>query len=125
MILESVLPALLPVFGDGLRAVFNRVTGNAGAKPANVTEVIALMDADTNRLKAIAEIDAAGNVSQWVANIRALQRPVVVALVLLAYLVSLCGGAPESAIEGVSQYAAMVTFYLFGDRSYAYFKKGK
>lgn len=125
MIAETVLTALLPAVGDGLRGIFNRITGNAGAKPANVNEVIALMEAETSRLKALAEIDAAGNVSQWVANIRAMQRPVAVALIILAYLVAVCGGTPDSAIEGISQYAAMVTFYLFGDRSYAHMKRGK
>lgn len=125
MILESVIPALLPVMGDGIRAVFNRFTGGAGAKPANVNEVIALMTAETDRLKALAEIDAAGNVSTWVANIRALQRPVAVMLIILGYLYSVAAAAPEHVVADMATYAQMVTFYLFGDRSYAYMKRGK
>ena len=125
MILETVLPALLPAVADGMRGLFNRFTGGAGAKPTNVNEVIALMEAETARLRALAELDAAGNVSQWVANVRAMQRPTAVALIILAYLLAICGGTPESAIEGISQFAAMVTFYLFGDRGYAYMKRGK
>ena len=125
MILEAALPALLPVAADGIRGLFNKITGGAGAAPANVGEAVQLMEADTNRLQAIAEIDKAGNVSQWVANIRALQRPVASGLIICGYLVAVTISAPEDVVLQLGQYAQMVTFYLFGDRSYSYFKKGK
>lgn len=61
--LEVVLPALLPALGDGVRALFQKFTGGAGAKPANVGEVIQLMQADTDRLKAIAAMEQGGQVT--------------------------------------------------------------
>ena len=125
MILETLIPALLPAAADGVRGLFNRLTGGAGAKPANVSEVVTLMEADTNRLKVVAEIDKAGNISQWVANIRALQRPVASTGIIAGYLVAVITGADADVTLGLSQYAQMVTFYLFGDRTYSYFKKGK
>jgi hypothetical protein len=125
MILEAILPALLPVAADGIRGVFNKVAGGAGAAPANVGEAVQLMDADTNRLKAIAEMDKAGNVSPWVANVRALQRPVASGLIISGYLVAVTISAPEEVVLQMGQYAQMVTFYLFGDRSYGHFKRGK
>jgi hypothetical protein len=72
----------------------------------------------------------AGNISVWVANIRALQRPAAVALVLAAFLVCVNLAArgeplPPNLLDSVTQYAQMVTFYLFGDRSYSYLKTGK
>jgi hypothetical protein len=123
--LAALLPALLPVVSDGLRGLFGRLTGGVGARPQNVTEVIQLMQADTARLEALAKLDSPpGNVSQWVANIRALQRPVAVVLVIGGYLAALAYAKqlPPATLDGLSQYAQMVTFYLFGDRSYTYLK---
>ena len=123
--LLAVLPALLPVFSDGLRGLIGRMTGGTAAKPQNVAEVIQLMQADTARLEAIAKLDSpAGTVSQWVANIRALQRPIAVMLIIAGYLAALaCAGkVPAGALDQLSIYAQMVTFYLFGDRTYNYLK---
>lgn len=126
MILETVIPALLPAAADGVRAIFNKLTGGAGAKPANVEEVVTLMQAETARLEALAKIDsAAGNVSAWVNNVRALQRPVAVVLIISGYLGAIALAAPDTAIDNLESYAKMVTFYLFGDRSYMYIKKSR
>ena len=124
MILETVIPALLPAAADGVRAIFNKFTGGAGAKPANVDEVVTLMQAETARLEALAKIDsAAGNVSAWVNNARALQRPVAVVLIISGYLGSIVLMSDGAVIDNLASYANMVTFYLFGDRSYMYIKK--
>lgn len=126
MILETVIPALLPAAADGVRAIFNKLTGGAGAKPANVEEVVTLMQAETARLEALAKIDsAAGNVSAWVNNVRALQRPVAVVLIISGYLGSIAMVSDGAVVENLASYANMVTFYLFGDRSYMYIKKSR
>lgn len=127
-VLLTVLPALLPALTDGLRGLLSRLTGGAGARPQNTAEVIQLMKADTDRLTALAQLDApGGNVSQWVANFRAMQRPVACVLVIGAYIVAVgfANQVPADALTTLAAYAQMVTFYLFGDRSYAYFKTGK
>lgn len=127
-ILVTVLPALLPALSDGLRSLLSRLTGGAGAKPQNVAEVIQLMQADTARLAAIAQLDQpGGNASQWVSDLRGAMRPVACILVILAYIGALAFAKqlPDGDIAQLSVYAQMVTFYLFGDRSYQYFKAGK
>lgn len=124
-LLTALIPALLPAAADGVRGIFARVTGSAGSRPQNVGEVIQLMQADTARLEAIAKMDApAGNVSQWVANVRALQRPVAAAAIILGYIIAATAltDLPADLVAGLGTYAEMVTFYLFGDRSYAYLK---
>lgn len=117
-ILATVLPALIPAASDGIRSVINRVTGGAGAKPANVREAIELMAADTERLKVLAQLDAAGNISPWVANLRAMQRPALATWILAAYVAVLLGAgdAAASTVDQLQQLAGMVVFYLFGDR---------
>lgn len=125
-VLVTVLPALLPALIDGVRGLLGRLTGGAGAKPQNVQEVIALMQADTARLQALAQLDSpAGPISGWVADWRALQRPVACLLVIGAYVVAVFNTLPAETIATLGVYAQMVTFYLFGDRSYSYFKTGK
>jgi hypothetical protein len=131
VILTSLLPALFPALADGVRGVFGMLTGGKGAAPQNVAEVIQLMQADTARLQVLQALDApGGNVSPWVANVRAMQRPAAVALVLGAYFAAVTYSAqghalPAGLMDGLANYAEMVTFYLFGDRSYAYMKAGK
>ncbi len=125
MILETILPAFIPVITDGVRGLINKVTGGAGAKPANVAEVVTLMDAETKRLEALAKIDHAEGVSQWVSNVRAMQRPVVSAMTITAYVGAVALAKDAEVVNGLGVYAQMVTFYLFGDRTYMYMKKGK
>lgn len=101
-------------------------TGGAGAKPANVQEAIQLMDAEVRRLEVIAKLDSTvGDVDKWVNNIRALQRPVAAGAIILAWIgVMATPGVAESTMAVVSNLASAVIFYLFGDRTYMYFKKG-
>ena len=49
-VLVTVLPALLPALGDGIRGVFAKITGGAGGNPNNVNESIQLMQPETERL---------------------------------------------------------------------------
>ena len=126
MILETLVPALLPVATYGLRGVFNKITGGAGAKPANTEEVISLMEAETKRLEALAEIDAAAaNVHAWVNDVRALQRPIAGFLIIGGYIGSFAFNADAQTINSLGTYAQMVTFYLFGDRTYMYMRGNK
>ena len=125
MILETLIPALLPALTDGARGLFNKLTGGAGAKPANVEEVVTLMDAETKRLEALSKIDSAQGVSQWVSNVRAMQRPVVSGVIIFAYVGAIGLSKDVEMVNSLGVYAQMVTFYLFGDRTYMYMKKGR
>lgn len=80
-----ILPALVPAFADGLRGVFARLTQGKGSQPQNIGEVIQLMQAGTDRLKALAELDALSpNASRWVADLRGAFRYVAVGVIVLA-----------------------------------------
>lgn len=120
VLLSAIIPALLPAAADGVRAIINRVTGGAGAKPANVAEVIQLMEAETNRLKTLAQLDAVtGEIYKWAATLRALQRPALATLILVSYVGAVYAStASQSTLDMLGSYAQMVTFYLFGDYGY-------
>ena len=123
-ILPTIVTALVPVAAEGIRGLFNWYTRGAGAQPANVEERIKLMDADTNRLRALAELDApAGNISVWVADLRAsfryLGAAVTLAPVPIMLLWTLVSPTPERVdvlTLYTSDFCGPVWGFLFGDR---------
>lgn len=120
----TALAALLPLFTDIGKGVIGRWI-NPEAKPANVDEVIKLRSSDIDRLKALAELDKGeGGASQWVVNVRQLQRPVALLLVIGAWLASIIMQADDSVVRMTSDLASAGVFYLFGDRTLMYLKRG-
>jgi hypothetical protein len=84
-----IFPALVPAITDGARALIGKVTGGAGAQPQNVAEAIQLMEAQTKRVQALAELDKLPDgASLWVINLRGSFRYIV------------AGGAVGAAIVG-------------------------
>jgi len=123
-ILSLVVPALIPAVADGLRGVFSRLTGGAGAKPQNVEEQIKLMAAENERLKALAELDKPSeNISPWVADLRASFRYIAGCLIILAAVSSLYVRTDLYLQDAVWNLAGSVFAFLFGDRMYIKFVK--
>lgn len=118
----ELLAALIPVASDGVRALINRFTRGAGAIPSTPEQHLAVVDSDIKRLEALARLDKPGdNVSAWVSDIRALQRPIAVVLCVGGYLSAVAVGSPD-AVE-LGELARMAVFYLFGDRTYMYLRR--
>lgn len=126
-LLSAILPALLPAAADGLRGIFSRITGGKGALPQNIGEVVQIMNAETDRMRALAQLDTpTGELYKWVSSFRALQRPALSTLIILGYMIAVfASDASQETLDMLGSYAQMVTFYLFGDRAYNYIKKGR
>lgn len=130
MISAAILTALLPAAGDLVKGLIGKLLGGKGAVPINIDEVIKLKeaenkdkDADVRRLEALAKIDHTESVPSWVNAVRAMQRPTVVGVVLLAWGYGIAAEiAPETMIV-VADLASAVIFYLFGERVYMRIKK--
>jgi len=123
-ILSLVVPALIPAVADGLRGIFSRLTGGAGAKPQNVEEQIKLMTAENERLKALAELDKPSeNISPWVADLRASFRYVASGLIILGAVSTLYLPADLLVQDAIWNLAGSVFAFLFGDRMYFKFAK--
>ena len=123
-ILSLVIPALIPAFADGLRGVFSKLTGGAGARPQNVEEQIKLMTAENERLKAVAELDKpAENISPWVADLRASFRYIAGGLIILGAVSTLYLPADLLVQDAIWNLAGSVFAFLFGDRMYFKFAK--
>ena len=121
--LEVVLPSLLPVAIDGVRGLVNKFTGGAAAKPSNPDDVVKLMDAETQRLKALSQLEGNGQTYKWVEAVRKLQRPVYGLAALIMYGWAVTSGADQTTTAEIAQWVQMFGFYLFGDRTYMHLKQ--
>lgn len=126
----SLIGLFAPAVTDGIKGLINKWTGGAGAKPASVEEAIQLMDAEQNakmteieRLKALHQISHIDNVSQWVNNVRAMQRPVVALIAISTWVATHFVAMPIELAQGAASVASTVVFYLFGERAYLKFKE--
>jgi hypothetical protein len=121
--LEVIIPSLIPVAVDGIRGLVNKFTGGAAAKPSNPDDVVKLMEAETKRLQALANLEGSGETYKWVEAVRKLQRPVYGLASLLMYMWAVGSSADAGVTAEISQWVQMFGFYLFGDRTYMYLKK--
>ena len=125
-LLTTVVPALLPAVGDGVRGIIAKFTGSAGAAPQNVEEQVTLIEAQTRQLQVIAELDKPqGNISQWVANLRASARYIAVFLVIFNGMLQAGFNDNEAMVILSLDMASSGFFFLFGDRVYLHLKKGR
>jgi hypothetical protein len=84
-LLNLILPALVPAFSDGVRGLFAKLTGGAGGQPQNMQERISLIQAETERLKALSALDTpTGEPSKWIVDLRACYRYVIISFILIA-----------------------------------------
>ena len=121
--LEVILPSLIPVAVDGVRGLINKFTGGAGAKPSNPDDVVKLMEAETKRLQALANLEGTGQTYKWVEAVRKLQRPFYGLAALIMYMWAISSDVDTATVTEISQWVQMFGFYLFGDRTYMYLKR--
>ena len=125
MMLETmILPALIPALSDGLRGLFARFTQGKGAQPQNITEQIQLMQAQTERVKALAEMDSVSpNASAWVVNVRGVFRYAAVGSILIATIVGLVAGISETSQAMLLDMAGACMAFIIGERMYLWIKR--
>jgi hypothetical protein len=117
----SVLfPALLPALTDGVRGIFAKFTGGAGGTPQNVTERIQLMQAESSRLQALAEIDKPiGEPDKWVTNLRSSFRYVAIILIWLATIGAVfTPTVPEGITLILLDFSGACMSFVIGERMY-------
>lgn len=118
----TALAALAPVLVEAGRAAVNRWITPDTIKPANVDEYAKLKNIDLDWFKTLVSADAGGETYPWVEAVRKLQRPFVVLAVLGTWCYLHAAGTLDTT--AVDNMAAAVGFYLFGDRTMFYVKKG-
>ena len=87
-IVATLVPALIPSIIDAIKGLFGKITGIDPAAPKSNAEAIELMKAESEKLKALAEIDKpVGQPSQWVVDLRASFRYIAVGFVVLTTVI--------------------------------------
>jgi len=126
-ILSLILPALVPAFTDGLRGIFARITGGAGGQPQNVAERVQLMEAEAQKLQAMASLDGnvTGQPAQWIVDLRAAFRYVIISAILIftgiiVFYPSVVGATVIGVFLDMS--GACMSFVI-GERMYLSIKK--
>lgn len=123
-VLSLIFPAVLPVLADGVRGVFAKITGGAGGNPQNVGERIQLMQAETERLKAMAEIDRpAGEPSQLVVDMRASFRYVAILIIWVATIVAVFSDVPHEFTLVLLDLSGATMSFVIGERMYLTLRK--
>ncbi len=119
LLLTTLLPALLPVGIDAAKATVAKVFGNKAAVPSSFAEAMQLEEFLLKKMQTLAELDKpAGQISMWVANLRASARYLAVFLILGTWSVITLGNLPMGTeqYDLMSQMATAAFFFLFGDR---------
>lgn len=119
-LLTVLLPALIPALTDGARGLIGKFTGGAGARPQNIGERVQLMQAETERLRALAELDKPiGEPSKWVIDARAIFRYAAVAVIwaVTAACIFTPGISPEFTFVMLDLAGGSMSF-IIGERFY-------
>jgi uncharacterized membrane protein len=118
-LLTLLLPALVPAFADGVKNVIGRLTGGA-AVPQSADDQVKLTNSETERLKALAALDApGGTVSPWVANFRASFRYFAVSAIVLATIAALfVGDLGAGALAALLDLCGASMSFIIGERMY-------
>lgn len=123
----TILTAFIPVIQKGISAIISRKLGNKdGAKPATVEDTVKLGELEIRKLEALASLDSVSGTSQWVSDVRGIQRPVAVALILLTYVTCVLNPSTvQETMDLAANLASSAMFYLFGDRTLMYLNARK
>ena len=119
----TALAAFGPLVVDLGKSLISRFVAPAEFKPATVEQYVEMRKMDLEMFKAMNEAGGSNPSYPWVEAVVRLMRPSIAFIVLgtWAYLeVVTIGGANDT----VSNFASAIGFYLFGDRSLFYAKKG-
>lgn len=116
----TALAAFGPLAVDAGKALIQRFVAPDTFKPTSVADWLAMKRADVDLFAAMQ--DKGGTGPAWVDAVIRLQRPAVAALALGTWAVQELT-SPGGATEGCANFAAVIGFYLFGDRTLIYARK--
>jgi hypothetical protein len=126
-LLTLLLPSLMPAFSDGFRGLIAKITGGAGGQPQNVTERIQLMEAEASKIQALASLDSVstGNPSQWIVDLRACYRYVIISAIILftGVVVFVPDVVGASVVAVFLDMTGACMSFIIGERCYLNLKK--
>jgi hypothetical protein len=110
-----------PLAVEAGKALINKYMAPGEFKPATIEQYVKMREIDLEMFKALNEAGGSNVSYPWVDAIVRLMRPTVAVIVLGTWAYSKLAGTPSEAIDS---FAAAIGFYLFGDRTLFYARKG-
>jgi hypothetical protein len=117
----TLLAAFAPLAVDLGKSLIAKFVAPEQFKPATIEQYVQVKELDLNMFKALNEAGGTNPSYLWVEAIVRLQRPLVVAVALGAWAYTHVVGMSSPEVDN---FAAIVGFYLFGDRTMFYAKNG-
>lgn len=117
----TLLAAFAPLAVDLGKSLIAKFVAPEQFKPATIEQYVQVKQLDLDMFKALNEAGGSNPSYLWVEAIIRLQRPLVVAIALGAWAYTHVVGIPSAEVDN---FAAIVGFYLFGDRTMFYAKNG-
>lgn len=117
----TLLAAFAPLAVDLGKSLIAKFVAPENFKPATIEQYVEVKKIDLEMFKALNEAGGSNPSYLWVEAIVRLQRPLVVAIALGTWLWTHTYGTPSVEVDN---FAAIVGFYLFGDRTMFYAKNG-
>lgn len=118
----TLLAAFAPLAVDLGKSLIAKFVAPENFKPATIEQYVEVKKIDLEMFKALNEAGGSNPSYLWVEAIVRLQRPLVVAVALGAWAWTHILGTPSAEVDN---FAAIVGFYLFGDRTMFYAKNGR
>lgn len=118
----TVLAALGPLAVDLGKSLIGRFIQTDEYKAVNVDEYVKMKTLDLDTFKAMNDAGGANASYPWVEAVVRLMRPLVALVVLGTWTTLKLSNLPSDSVDN---FAAAVGFYLFGDRTLFYSRKGK
>lgn len=116
----TALAAFAPLAVDLGKTLINRFVATDDYKPQSIDDWLKMRSFDLDMFKAINNAGGTNPTYLWVEAIVRLQRPLVAAIALGVWAWSHTYGTPHPDVDN---FAAVIGFYLFGDRTLFYTKK--
>lgn len=116
----TILAAIAPLFVDAGKAAVSRWLAPDEFKPANVGEYETMRRLDLELFEAMNKAGGSNPSYPWVEAVVRLMRPAVGVAVLGTWVVLKLEGVDSPAVDN---FAGIVGFYLFGDRTLFYARK--
>lgn len=117
----SVAAIFGPLAVEAGKALINKYIAPGEFKPATVDQYVQMREVDLRMFEAMNNAGGSNASYPWVDAVVRLMRPTVAVIVLGTWAYSKLMGTPSEAIDN---FAAAIGFYLFGDRTLFYARKG-
>jgi len=117
----TLLAAFAPLAVDLGKSLIAKFVAPETFKPATIEQYVEMKKMDLDMFKAINEAGGSNPSYLWVEAIVRLQRPMVATIALVTWAYSHLNGTPSAEVDN---FAAVIGFYLFGDRTLFYAKNG-